>query len=69
MENASKALLIAAAVLIVILLIALGMRIMKSTGDVSTGATQVGDQLSNRATAASSAANTAIQGITIPGVS
>lgn len=35
MENASKALLIAAAVLIVILLIAFGMRIMNSTGDSS----------------------------------
>lgn len=35
MENASKALLIAAAVLIVILLIALGMRIFNSTGDSS----------------------------------
>lgn len=35
MENASKALLIAAAVLIVILLIAFGMRIFNSTGDTS----------------------------------
>ena len=35
MENASKALLIAAAVLIVILLIAFGMRILNSTGDTS----------------------------------
>ena len=35
MENASKALLIAAGVLIVILLIAFGMSIFKSTGDTS----------------------------------
>lgn len=35
MENASKALLIAAAVLIVILLIAFGMRIFNSSGDTS----------------------------------
>ena len=35
MENASKALLIAAAVLIVILIIAFGMRIFNSTGDTS----------------------------------
>lgn len=34
MENASKALLIAASVLIVILLIAFGVRIFNSTGDV-----------------------------------
>lgn len=38
MENATKALLIAAAVLIVILLIAFGMRIFNSTGDASTQA-------------------------------
>lgn len=35
MENASKALLIAAAVLIVILLIAFGMSVFNSTGDTS----------------------------------
>lgn len=35
MENASKALLIAAAVLIVILIIAFGMKIFNSTGDTS----------------------------------
>lgn len=35
MENASKALLIAAGILIVILLIALGMRVFNSTGDAT----------------------------------
>lgn len=38
MENATKALLIAAAVLIVILLIAFGMRIFNSTSDVGSRA-------------------------------
>ena len=42
MENATKALLIAAAVLIVILLIAFGMRIFNSTGNVSGQATDTG---------------------------
>ena len=44
MENASKALLIAAAVLIVILLIAFGMQIFNSasnTGDASEAATEI----------------------------
>ena len=42
MENASKALLIAAAVLIVILIIAFGMKIFNSTGDTSADAVEVG---------------------------
>ena len=42
MENATKALLIAAAVLIVILLIAFGMKIFNSTGDTAKSATQAG---------------------------
>ena len=37
MDNASKALLIAAAVLIVILIIAFGMSVFNSTGDTSGG--------------------------------
>ena len=60
MENASKALLIAAAVLIVILLIAFGMRIFNTasqTGDaqsaagtISNGINQATGQLSNSIT-------------------
>lgn len=46
MENASKALLIAAAVLIVILLIAFGMRIFNSTGDTSGQAEQTASSTS-----------------------
>ena len=45
MENASKALLIAAAVLIVILIIAFGMNIFNSTGDTSG---QVADQAASQ---------------------
>lgn len=63
MENASKALLIAAAVLIVILLIAFGMRIFNSTSDVSGQATSTGTQLSNQASQASSSAQNALDGL------
>ena len=63
MENASKALLIAAAVLIVILLIAFGMRIFNSTSDVSGQATQTGTQLSNQTQQAASSAQNALQGL------
>lgn len=62
MENASKALLIAAAVLIVILLIAFGMNVMNSTSDVSGQAEQVGDALSTQTDGAATDAITAIQG-------
>lgn len=63
MENATKALLIAAAVLIVILLIAFGMRIFTSTSDVSGQATSTGKELSNQTNAASSSAQNALQGL------
>ena len=52
MENATKALLIAAAVLIAILLIAFGMRIFNSTSDVSGQAQDTGKQISNQTTKA-----------------
>ena len=63
MENASKALLIAAAVLIVILLIAFGMRIFNSTGDVSGQAESTGAQLTNSTGAASNSAKNALSGL------
>ena len=63
MENASKALLIAAAVLIVILLIAFGMSIFNSTGDTSSQAEQVGTQIQSQTQSAATNAVTAIQGI------
>lgn len=47
MENATKALLIAAAVLIAIVLIALGVRLLSSTGDVSGQANQVSGALNS----------------------
>ena len=63
MENATKALLIAAAVLIVILLIAFGMRIFNSTSDVSGQATATGTDLSNKTGAAASSAQNALSGL------
>ena len=66
MENASKALLIAAGVLIVILLIAFGMSVFNSTGDTSGDAAQVGGQITTQSQQAATATNSIIQGITIP---
>lgn len=63
MENASKALLIAAAVLIVILLIAFGMRIFNSTSDVSGQASSTGKALTNQAGAATNSAVNALSGL------
>lgn len=63
MENATKALLIAAAVLIAILLIAFGMRIFSSTSDVSSQASSTGTQISEEAKKAETAANSALDGI------
>lgn len=60
MENATKALLIAAAVLIVILLIALGMRIFNSTSDVSGQASQVGEKIETEGKRATDSASDAI---------
>ena len=63
MENATKALLIAAAVLVAILLIAFGMRIMRSTTTAGTQAGQVGEEMSTKTDAAADAAKTSIKGI------
>ena len=63
MENASKELLIAAAVLIVILLIAFGMRIFSSTGDVSGQAQSTGEALTNQTNAATDSAKNALSGL------
>ena len=67
MENASKALLIAAAILIVILLIAFGVSVLNSTDDVADSAGQVGDQITQQAGSAATQTNTLLQGISIPG--
>lgn len=47
MENATKALLIAAAVLIVIVIIALGVRLLGAAGDSSEQAQDVSGQLAS----------------------
>lgn len=53
MENASKALLIAAAVLIVILLVAFGMRIFNSTSETAKSATYIGNEMNQKTKTAS----------------
>ena len=63
MENATKALLIAAAVLIVILIIALGMRIFSSTNGAAESATKTGNVITQKTNKAADTANTALQGI------
>lgn len=52
MENATKALLIAAAVLIVILVIALGMRIFNSASGAASSATDAAKTVSDSTTTA-----------------
>ena len=66
MENATKALLIAAGILIVILLIAFGMSVFNATGDTSADAEQVGQQITQQSGAAADATNKIIQGIQLP---
>ena len=64
MENASKALLIAAAILIVIILIAFGMNVLNSTGDVGEQATGTGEALANQTGVASNTAVNALKNTT-----
>lgn len=61
MENATKALLIAAAVLIVIVLIALGVRLLNAAGDTSGDADKVSNQLQQ---STGTATNDLVNGIT-----
>ena len=65
MENATKALLIAAAVLIAILLIAFGMRIMNSTTETTGQAEAVGEQMTQQTTQAGQSALDALKGLDI----
>lgn len=53
MENASKALLIAAGVLIVILIIVISMRIFNSTGDIAGDAEMIGESIAGTTSDAS----------------
>lgn len=56
MENASKALLIAAAVLIVILIIAFGMRIFNSAGTSTDDAAEIGNAITDQSAAGTNSA-------------
>lgn len=60
MENASKALLIAAAVLIVVLLVAFGMRIFNSSSSAGD-AEEAANQISTGINAATTQLNASIQ--------
>lgn len=63
MENASKALLIAAAILIVIVLIAFGVSVLNSSGDVQSSATSTGSKLEDSANQAASKTNDILTGL------
>lgn len=61
MENATKALLIAAAVLIAIVLVALGVNLLGSAGDTSEDAAKVSNQLQ---TSTGTKANSVVDSLT-----
>ena len=63
MENATKALLIAAAVLIAIVLIALGVRLIGAAGDTSTQAEDVSNQLNTSIGQQVTSVNEALKGL------
>ena len=63
MENATKALLIAAAVLIAIILIALGVSLLSSAGDTTGQAEQVGQDINISIGGASSSVIVGLQGL------
>ena len=65
MENATKALLIAAAVLVVIGLIALGVRLLNSTSETKKASDEVSTQLQDQTGKAKNAAVNAFQGLQI----
>lgn len=64
MENASKALLIAAGVLVVILIIAVSMRVFNSTNDITDDAYEVGESIETETLDASKGAISALKDIT-----
>lgn len=63
MENATKALLISAAVLIAIVLIALGVRLLNASGDSSNQAANVSNQLNNATGDAVNTVNNLLNGL------
>lgn len=66
MENASKALLIAAAILIVIVLIAFGVSVLNSSGDTQGQAASMGATLGTQSNAAATKANELLSGLKLP---
>ena len=65
MENATKALLIAAAVLIAIVLIALGVRLLNAGGDTSEQASNVSTQINTSAEKGVESVNSSLSGIKV----
>ena len=65
MENATKALLIAAAVLIAIVLIALGVNLLNAGGDTSTQAENVANVIGNSIDKTTEKVNGALSGLDI----
>ena len=63
MENATKALLIAAAVLVVIVIIALGVRLLNTASDTSSNAKEVSNQISNAIDAQTGKITTELSGL------
>ena len=63
MENASKALLIAAAILIAIILGTFALLIFNSTSDIAGGATETSGKIIEAGNKASDSATSAIQGL------
>ena len=63
MENATKALLIAAAVLIAIVLVALGVNLLGAAGDTSDEAGKVSNQLTESTGSQANSVVDAIQGL------
>jgi len=66
MENATKALLIAAAVLVVIVIIALGVRLLGAAGDSSTQAKEVSETLTTTTEKAATEISTGLSTL-VPG--
>ncbi len=63
MENATKALLIAAAILVVILLIAFGMRVLNTSGGAASSAQQTGTKITEQTNKAAQSANSSMSGL------
>ena len=69
MENTSKALLIAAAVLVAIIVITIGIKIFTSSSDTTKIATDTGKTIAEKISQATGITTSEIQGRSIPEVS